>query len=78
MLASFILLSHIWNEEQFPVEGDIIIDLPSRDTVFITGSEDVESQKKIREVIDSPENEWPYMIFNKAFIQKADNREVMK
>lgn len=36
--ASLILLSSIWTAENMPVDGDIIISIPNRDMLMITGS----------------------------------------
>lgn len=36
--ASLILMPGIWNQENFPVDGDIVIAIPNRDVLLVTGS----------------------------------------
>lgn len=41
--SSLILMTSIWNKENFDVKGEIIIAIPNRDLNFIMGSEDENS-----------------------------------
>lgn len=70
--ASFILLDNVWNKEVFPVKGDIVIHLPSRDVVLITGSEDEQGLQEVQNIIHNPDSEWPYMISTKGFKRTRD------
>ncbi len=65
--ASFILLDELWTKENFPVMGEIVIAVPSRDAVLITGSDDKESLQAIRQIID--ENEFSHAISERFFIR---------
>jgi uncharacterized protein YtpQ (UPF0354 family) len=75
--ASFILYDSLWNKEQFPVKGDIIVYIPSRDLVLVTGSEDAEGLKQVRSIVYDPENEWPHIVSEKGFVRKGDAWEVL-
>ncbi len=64
---SSLILLDIWNHDNFPVDGEIIIGIPSRDLLFITGEnqkDDIEelkiSIKEINEVGD-------HIVSNKLF-----------
>ncbi|MCF6403052.1 DUF1444 family protein [Chitinophaga filiformis] len=48
--ASLILQSELWTRENFPVEGDWVVGIPSRDVLLITGSNNKEGVEKIREL----------------------------
>jgi len=52
--TSLILMQTIWTNENFEVDGDIIIAIPNRDLVFITGSNNKRSIEKLQKTI--PEN----------------------
>ena len=52
--ASLILDRSLWSQDNFPVNGQIVVAIPSRDLILVTGSDDhqnlEELQKTIREV----------------------------
>lgn len=75
--ASFILYDGIWSKEQFPVKGDIVVYIPTRDLVLITGSEDAEGLKQVRSIVYDPKNEWPHMVSDKGFVRKGNDWEVL-
>ena len=68
--ASLLLFDDIWNKENFNVKGDIVVFVPSRDAVLVTGSKDREGLKKAIDIIQN--NEWPYMISSYGFVRKED------
>jgi len=47
--ASLILLSSIWTEKNFPVDGELIIAIPNRDLLMVTGSQNKKGIDKIKE-----------------------------
>ena len=49
--ASFILINSIWTKDNFPVDGDLIIAIPTRDLLIITGSNNKNGINKIREIV---------------------------
>ena len=38
--ASLLLLNSVWSKKNFPVKGDIVVAIPNRDILLITGSDD--------------------------------------
>ena len=38
--ASLLLLNSVWSRKNFPVKGDIVVAIPNRDILLITGSDD--------------------------------------
>lgn len=74
--ASFLLFEDLWTKEQFPVKGDIVIYVPSRDLVLITGSEDTEGLAKVRDIVYDPSKEWPYIVAEVGFIRSGNKWKV--
>ncbi|MGX1930629.1 DUF1444 family protein [Flagellimonas sp. 2504JD4-2] len=55
--ASLILYTELWTKENFEVDGDIVIAIPNRDLVFITGSNDKDNLTKNKAIVqDTYEN----------------------
>lgn len=50
--ANLILLKTLWTKENFDVDGDIIVAIPNRDLVFITGSNNKASIQKLKKNIE--------------------------
>lgn len=50
--ASLILLTSIWTNDNFKVKGDIVIAIPNRDMLMITGSKNEEGIKTIKAITD--------------------------
>lgn len=73
--ASFILFDDIWTRDYFPVKGDIVIFVPSRDLVLITGSEDLQGLARIHQIINDPQNTFPHMVSEQGFIRKNNRWE---
>jgi uncharacterized protein YtpQ (UPF0354 family) len=49
--VSLMLMTDIWTKENFDVNGEIVIAIPNRDLVFITGSNDKEGIEKLKGTI---------------------------
>lgn len=50
--ASLVLLTSIWNNENFKVKGDFVIAIPNRDLLMVTGSKDEQGIKTIKDITD--------------------------
>lgn len=46
--ANLILFHTLWTKENFDVDGNIVVSIPNRDLIFITGSNDTSSIQKIK------------------------------
>lgn len=71
--ANLILLKTLWTKENFDVDGDIIIAIPNRDLVFITGSNNKTSIQKLKKSIDEYYNTGNHPISN-SFYRWNGNR----
>ncbi len=76
--ASFILFDSMWTKEQFPVSGDIVVYIPTRDLVLITGSEDKVNLEKVHSIVYDPQNQWSHGVADVGFVRKNDRWEVFK
>jgi uncharacterized protein YtpQ (UPF0354 family) len=74
--ASFLLFDDLWTKEQFPVQGDIVVYVPSRDLVLITGSKDSEGLEKVRSIVHNPETQWSHTVSEIGFIRSGNEWKV--
>lgn len=66
--ASLILCRKFWNRMQFPVKGEIIIAIPSRDIVLVAGNRDKTGIKKIGTMAQKLHNESSYPLEPGLFV----------
>ena len=76
--SSLILVNSIWNTKNFPVEGHIVVAIPSRDLLIVTGSLQMDAIKEIQEKFLSEIESYPYFISNKFFIYKNKQWHVFR
>jgi len=74
--ASLILEQSIWTKENFAVKGEIVIGIPARDLVLITGSEDEEGIKRLKETINEVNQTGNHLVSEKIFIWKQGKFEI--
>lgn len=72
--ASMLLFDGIWSKQQFPVKGDIVVFVPARDVVLITGSEDMVSLATIQEILFDKQG-FAHPISNIGFTMKQGKWE---
>ena len=70
--SSLILFDHIWSKENFPVKGNIVITIPARDLLLITGSEDFEGLNKMKEIATDAIENANYALID-TFFERVDN-----
>ncbi len=70
--ASLLLIDDLWNKNNFPVKGNIVVYIPNRDTVLVTGSDDKINLDKIHEIVYSPNVEWPHIVAEVGFIRSGN------
>lgn len=66
--ASLILFNNIWTPENMPVNGDIVITIPARDMLLVTGSNDEEGLQKIRDLSQKTMAEGSYTLLPDLFV----------
>ncbi len=72
--ASMLLFDGIWSKQQFPVKGDIVVYVPARDVVLITGSEDMVGLATIQEILFDKQG-FAHPISSSGFVFKSGKWE---
>lgn len=70
--ASLLLLDSIWTKDNFPVQGSIVISIPSRDVLLVTGTEETEGLSKIKEYAASVYESASYRILPDLFVWNGE------
>ena len=74
--ASLILLAGIWNDENFPVKGDLVISIPNRDMLIISGSIEFEKLKVLQEITKKSYSNGHHSL--SPFLYKWDGRRFVR
>jgi uncharacterized protein YtpQ (UPF0354 family) len=64
---SSLILLDIWYKENFDVKGEIIVGIPSRDLLIITGKNDVENIEKLKRTINEINEDGDHLVSNSLF-----------
>jgi uncharacterized protein YtpQ (UPF0354 family) len=67
--ASLLLLDSIWTDGQVKVKGDIVVAIPARDVVLVTGSQNRTGLKQMREAV-AKLAEGPYRLTTALFVYR--------
>jgi hypothetical protein len=69
--SSLLLLDRVWTRENFGVKGDFVVGIPTRDIVVITGSNEKEGLKRVREYVDAAlARDPPYRLSADLFVRR--------
>jgi uncharacterized protein YtpQ (UPF0354 family) len=70
--SSLILMENLWTKENFPVKGSIIIAIPNRDIILITGSEEKNGVLELKKLCSKSFNEGSYPISESLYIWNGE------
>ena len=65
--ASLLLIDDIWSSGQIQVNGDIVVAIPTRDTLLVTGSRSRSGLKLVRELTAKFKAQGPYELTDTLF-----------
>jgi uncharacterized protein YtpQ (UPF0354 family) len=68
--ASLLLLDELWSSGRFKVDGDIVIAVPSRDVLLITGSKNSAGIARLRELAGQIMSESNYTLTTDLFVYR--------
>jgi uncharacterized protein YtpQ (UPF0354 family) len=68
--ASLLLLDEIWSGGQIKVDGDIVVAVPARDVLLVTGSRDRTGLKRVRELAADFVAKGPYALIDTLFVYR--------
>ncbi|MEO0338942.1 MAG: DUF1444 family protein [Bacteroidota bacterium] len=74
--SSLILYPSLWNNGTFSVWGDLVVGIPARDILMITGSEDSENLDLLKTAVDDIYQNGDHIVSNQLFVWKDDRFEV--
>jgi uncharacterized protein YtpQ (UPF0354 family) len=72
---SSLILLKIWDKENFLVKGEIILAIPARDLVLITGSDDSENIDKVKAKVKEINETGDHVVSDRLFILRNDKFE---
>jgi uncharacterized protein YtpQ (UPF0354 family) len=65
--ASLLLLDSIWSSGQMDVEGDIVVAIPTRDLLLVTGSQNPQGIEKVKQMVKEASTSGSYRLTQKLF-----------
>jgi uncharacterized protein YtpQ (UPF0354 family) len=74
---SSLILLDIWYKENFEVKGEIVIGIPARDLIFITGTNDIEHLEKLNKTISEIYETGDHLVSAKLFEYRNEKFETM-
>lgn len=74
---SSLILLDIWENENFPVNGDFVIGIPARDVLFVTGNKDAENLHKLYDSIKKINETGDHIVSDKMFEIKNGKFETL-
>jgi uncharacterized protein YtpQ (UPF0354 family) len=76
--ASLLLLDSVWGSIKKDVSGQIVIALPARNGLLVTGSENEKGLANVKQIVQKVYARDPYRITPKLFIRRAGKFEEFK
>lgn len=68
--ASLLLLDDVWSSGQIEVEGEIVVAIPARDALLITGSENAAGMAELRKLATAIRAEASYALTDTLFVYR--------
>lgn len=72
--SSLLLLDELWNPERFPVAGDFVVAVPTRDLLLVTGSGERRGLAKVRRSAGIASRRGDHPISKQLFVRRGDGR----
>ena len=76
--ASLLLFDSIWSDMRKEVRGDVVVAIPSRDLLIVTGSEDSQGIEKMKQIVQKASAEGSYRLTTKRFVFRGGKFEEFK
>src|SRR5262245_41975889 len=76
--ASLLLIDSIWSDMRKEVRGDVIVAIPGRDVLIVTGSEDRQGIDKMKQMIQQSFAQGAYRLTTKMFAYRGGKFEEFK
>jgi len=76
--ASLLLVDELWNTNEFNIDGELIVAVPSRDRLLYTGSDDANNLATLQKVIASVFEQGERLVSRALFVRRNGRFEVFK
>ena len=76
--ASLLLFDEMWSKDNFDVKGDIVITIPARDILLVSGSDDKEQLETLAEVTLEMYEESSYYLTTQMYVRKDGKWAIFK
>lgn len=76
--ASLLLLDSIWNDGQIGVQGDIVVAIPMRNLLLVTGTKHPQAIEKVRQLAKDSFAEGSYRLTPKLFVYRNGKFDELK
>jgi len=68
--ASLLLLEGVWENSKLEIRGEIVVAIPARGFLVVTGSEDADGLRMVRAMAEKVAAEAPYRLSSKLFVRR--------
>ncbi len=68
--ASLLVLDSIWSDGRMQVTGDVVVAVPTRDLLLVTGSRNQQGIAKLRQWVEQASTEGSYRLTQKLFVYR--------
>lgn len=68
--ASLLGVQRFWTKDRFPLEGDLIAAVPTRDVLLVTATNEPEGLARVRELVPEIYNQGSYRLSQQLFVVK--------
>lgn len=76
--ASLLLLDSVWSDLQKEVRGDIVVAVPTRDLLYVTGSQDAQGIEKMKQLVEKMFAQGSYRLTSKLFVFRSGKLDEFK
>ncbi|MBN9692912.1 MAG: DUF1444 family protein [Verrucomicrobia bacterium] len=70
--ASLLVLDSIWSDGEMDVSGDVVVAVPTRDLLLVTGSQNPQGIEKVRQMVKEASTAGSYRLTQKLFVYRND------
>jgi uncharacterized protein YtpQ (UPF0354 family) len=76
--ASLLLFESIWDDFKKEITGDVVVAIPTRDVLIVTGSENTQGLEQMKQIVKKATAEGSYRLTTKLFVYRFGEFEEFK
>ena len=69
--ASLLLLDSIWSGGEMDVKGEVVVAIPTRDLLLVTGSQNPQGIEKMKQMVKEASTSGSYRLTQKLFVYRS-------